>query len=321
MIKLQFSLATQLARALRGCATGKDPTMESAFSHRFWHLIAVEVDRAAEEMAGFLLFEQGANGIITLEERVDGVRLGGYFDQHADPQALVRTLEARFEQAEVGSRLLAVSIELVPDQDWMQKWREGLEPIEVSGRLIVAPSWNPPTDVGDRVVIEIDPGQAFGTGSHETTRLCLEAIERHWRGGSLLDVGTGTGILAIAAALLSPGSTIVAVDVDPVAVSVARENVEKNRVPGSIKVLEGSASDFTGKKFDLVVANLTADVIVNMAMDLVACVSDAGVLVLSGILDGSTDEVRRALDAVGASVLETSGRGEWVALIATRVRE
>jgi ribosomal protein L11 methyltransferase len=172
------------------------------------------------------------------------------------------------------------SVSHVPEEDWMQKWKEGFEAVHIGKRLTVAPSWKLPKDEGERVVIQIDPGMAFGTGTHETTRLCLEAIERHWLGSSLLDVGTGTGILAICAALLRPGSRVVGIDIDPRAVEVARENVEINKVSGRVELLEGQPGALS-IEFDVVVANLTAEVIVDLMPGLTDRVSKTGLMILS----------------------------------------
>src|ERR1041384_6148289 len=184
-------------------------------------------------MAIALLFDSGTTGIITLEESDDAVKLGAYFEASAHAEEVARDIEAGFARAGIRSSLMSIAITAVADQDWMQKWKEGFAPVAIGERLVIAPSWKLP-DTNERIVIQIDPGMAFGTGTHETTRMCLEAIERHWHGGRLLDVGKGTGILAIAAALLGPkpgpDSRIVGVDVDTPAGEVARENTAINNV-------------------------------------------------------------------------------------------
>ena len=200
----------------------------------------------------------------------------------------------------------------------MQKWKEGFEAVEIGDRLVVAPSWKLPAKGERRVVIQIDPGMAFGTGTHETTRLCLEAIEREWHGGSLLDVGTGTGILAIAAALLAPGSRVVAIDVDPQAIGVARENIAINGVSASVELLEGQPLNQAGQSFDVVVANLTAEVIVALMDDLASCLAPERLLILSGILNELAEDVERSLIASGLTVTERREAGEWCALLARR---
>jgi ribosomal protein L11 methyltransferase len=287
-----------------------------------WWLVTLDVSRNAQETASALLFDMGSNGIVTLEESAGGVRLGAYFDKPANVDDIKPALEAEFARMGLRSALGEISISAVADQDWMQKWKEGFDAVEVGERLIIAPSWKLPGDSEGRVVIQIDPGMAFGTGTHETTRLCLEAIERHWRGGSLLDVGTGTGILAIAAALLAPKSRprfrLVAIDVDPQAVEVARENTAINKVSDRIELYEGQPGNFAGQGFDVVVANLTAEVIIELMTDLTACLAPEGLMILSGILSELAEDVERALLASGFEVIERREAGEWSALIARR---
>jgi ribosomal protein L11 methyltransferase len=287
-------------------------------TEKIWHLLTIEIAREAEEIAGALLFDNGATGIITFAETAESFTLGAYFDGQAKPEEIARAIEAEFARAGILHSLLGVALSEVPDQDWMQKWKEGFEPINIGKRLIVAPSWKLPDEAGDRAVIQIDPGMAFGTGAHETTRLCLEAIESRWSGGSMMDVGTGTGILAIAAALLARNSRIVALDVDPLAIAVAKENIEINRVEQSVEILEGQPADFAGQTFDVVVANLTAEVIITLMKDLVACLNTTGVMILSGILAVLRDDVEKSAAGAGLKIVECKEAGEWSLLVAQR---
>jgi ribosomal protein L11 methyltransferase len=153
---------------------------------------------------------------------------------------------------------------------------------------------------------------AFGTGTHETTRLCLQAIEKHFRGGSLLDVGTGTGILAIAAAKMFPQARIEACDTDPDAIEIARENAHLNEVGEQIAFRTGTVGDDTASA-DLVCANLTAPVIVDLLPALLG--ATCGRLVLAGILDTQAEMVQSRLFELGATVLERNQDGEWVAMV------
>lgn len=292
-------------------------------NQKMWRFVAVTVAPEAEETASFMLFDLGATGIVTLEESAERIKLGAYFDEQADADKIARAIEAGFARSALSDALFAVELSVVPDQDWMQKWKEGFEAIEIGERIVIAPSWKlPETKEGEnregRLIIQIDPGMAFGTGTHETTRLCLKAIEHYAREGRMLDVGTGTGILAIAAALIHPRSHITAIDVDPLAVEVARENVSINNVAQAVDVVEGQPRDYAGRAFDMVVANLTAEVIIALIDDLVGCLAPAGVMILSGILNSLRTDVERSLIEAGLVIVDRSEDGEWAALVARR---
>src|SRR6185436_1007574 len=155
------------------------------------------------------------------------------------------------------------------------------QPVEV-GRFVIAPPWSEISDAPGRIVIRIEPGMAFGTGTHETTRLCLDAIEKHFDGGSFLDVGTGTGILAIAAAKLFPDARVEACDTDSEAIRIAEENAQLNAVPNVIFRV-GSVDEGVTASADCVCANLTADTITQILPILIG--ATCGRLILSGILD------------------------------------
>ena len=317
------------------------PVNDRRASPNSWRLLTIRLPLAHEEAASVLLFELGSTGIVTLAETNEIVELGAYFENHIQVDEITTGIEELF----AGLDSIQMSISEVATQDWMHKWKEGFEPFEVGERLIVVPSWrleeilqmNPESDInsaeaissggpreksgglviGDRVVIQVDPGMAFGTGTHETTRLCLEAIERHWRGGRLLDVGTGTGILAIAAAKLSPGSEITAIDVDPVAVQVARENVDINRVR-DVRIREGQPRDVENQEFDMVVANLTAEIILLLGGELTGRVGAGGTVILSGILTELSSEVAEAINRSGLTMIEHREAAEWSLLVASR---
>ena len=202
-----------------------------------------------------------------------------------------------------------MNLRAVADRDWLEEWKQSWQPVEI-GRFIIAPPWSDLGEVHERLVIRIEPGMAFGTGTHETTRLCLDAIQKHFAGGSFLDVGTGTGILAIAAGKLFPQAHIEACDTDETAITIARENAELNGV--AIDFWAGPIDESTASA-DLVAANLTADVITSIMPALVgvAC----GKLILSGILETQIEMVQASLHQHGIDEFEITQDGEWVALI------
>src|SRR5689334_10759730 len=203
-----------------------------------------------------------------------------------------------------------MNVREVEQRDWLGEWKQNWQPVEI-GRFIIAPPWSNLGDRIDRLVIRIEPGMAFGTGTHETTRLCLDAIQKHYAGGSFLDVGTGTGILAIAAAKLFSEARIEACDTDETAIAIARENAELNSVADQINFRVGSIHETTASA-DLVCANLTADVITSMmpALAGVTC----GKLILSGILETQIEMVQSALHENGIDDFEITQHGEWLAL-------
>jgi ribosomal protein L11 methyltransferase len=201
----------------------------------------------------------------------------------------------------------------VADQDWLTEWKKGYQPVAIGQRLLVSPSWKiDQVESGARLVVQIDPGMAFGTGGHETTRGCLELLEKYWRGGSLLDIGTGTGILAIAAAKLERGSRVVGFDIDPEAIAVAAENAEINGVADEIELEVNKLASFYGQEFDVALANLTADVLEKLAADFPRVLKPQGTLIASGILREQGDEIRAALAAQNFSLVEEKPDGEWV---------
>jgi ribosomal protein L11 methyltransferase len=241
------------------------------------------------------------------------VRASAYFDA---PPERERVREALFEALRIyalpSSAVREISAREVEARDWLGEWKKSWQPARVGERFLVAPPWSE-LDAGDeRIVIRIEPGMAFGTGTHETTRLCLEAVERHFDGASFLDVGTGTGVLAIAAAKLRPAARVEACDTDADAVGIARENARLNGVGDRIEFRVGSIEATTASA-DFVCANLTANVILPLLPALTA--ATCGRLVLSGILEAQAADVLAALAALGVTDCEIMTAGEWIAII------
>jgi len=272
-----------------------------------WYALDVELEPAAREAVEYALMEAGALGTETTDNTVTG-----YF---AEIPGRERVRSELFEALRIyelpSSSVRDMSVREVEERDWLEEWKQSWQPVEI-GRFIIAPPWSDISDRHDRLIIRIEPGMAFGTGTHETTRLCLDAIQKHFSGGSFLDVGTGTGILAIAAAKLVPEARVEACDTDEAAVAIARENAEANGVAEQINFRVGSVDDSTPSA-DLVCANLTADVINQMLPTLVSL--SCGKLILSGILETQIELVQSGLHACGIDDFEIAQDGEWVALI------
>jgi len=207
----------------------------------------------------------------------------------------------------------------IDEQEWGTAWRKHYKTLKVGQRLFIKPSWEDYKATADQVVVELDPGMAFGTGQHATTRLCLVALERYLRPGmAVLDLGTGSGILAIAAAKLG-ASSVLALDINTAAVEVARSNVQANGLCDLVTVEEGTLprDEATGRgSFDLVTANIVADVIEELADSLVSTLKAQGILIVGGIAWGRLDGVIARLEEEGLKIIEVLAEGEWRTVVA-----
>ncbi|MBI2773789.1 MAG: 50S ribosomal protein L11 methyltransferase [Chloroflexi bacterium] len=280
-----------------------------------WIEIAVPSHPEAVEAVSEILSRVGYNGIavdVPLDAAQPHVVKAYVVYDHAARIKVRRVKEAigrlqAFGLGPVGD----VALRRIADEDWLESWKAQFTPIGI-GPFFVRPSWSSARAMGIEIVL--DPGMAFGTGLHPTTRQCLEALgEIDARGRSVLDLGTGSGILAIGAA--KRGATrVVAVDVDPLSVRAATENARLNNV--AVEVREGSAAD-VGGTFDVVLANLVADVLVAIAADLAARLALGGTLVCAGIVAEKAQQVGDALASFGLTVTGRDDREDWVRLAFT----
>ena len=276
-----------------------------------WQAIEATCVREAGEAIEYGLMEAGALGTEN-RDSTDGAHIIGYYDARVEESEIrAAVLDALRIYNFAPSSLIDLKITEVADRDWLAEWKKDWQPVEV-GRFIVAPPWSDVPVAHNRIVIRIEPGMAFGTGTHETTRLCLKAIEKYYRGGSFLDVGTGTGILAIAAAKMFREARVEAVDTDAGAVEIARENARLNGVGEQINFQTGAIDEQTASA-SLVCANLTATVIIDLLPLLLG--ATCGRLVLSGILDLQIELVESRLRELGTAILESEQDGEWIGLV------
>jgi ribosomal protein L11 methyltransferase len=282
---------------------------------RVWHALEVTLEPAAQEAVEYALMEAGSLGTELRDESGEGLlRIIAYFDAVPERERLRAALfDALGIYALPSSSVREMDLREVADHDWLGEWKKNWQPVGVGQRFLIAPPWSEVSEAEERIVIRIEPGMAFGTGTHETTRLCLAAIEKYFAGGSFLDVGTGTGILAIAAAKLFPRARIEACDTDAEAVEIARENARLNEVAERIDFSVGTANETTASA-DMVCANLTADVIAPLLPALLG--ATCGRLILSGILDTQADLILSRLRELGITTPpEVVADGEWVAVI------
>lgn len=204
------------------------------------------------------------------------------------------------------------------DSEWLYKWQEHFRPSKVGERIVVKPGWEDYEASEGELVIEMDPGMAFGSGLHGTTSMCVKALEKYMPAGAkVLDVGTGTGILAMAAVLLGAEDAL-GIDIDDEAVRVAEENVRKNGLSGSIGIRKGDLMQGIDYAADVIVANLMADLVMMLSPAAAAQLEPGGLYITSGILDIKEDVVKKAIEDAGFDIIEVLTDGEWRAIAARR---
>ncbi|HEY8428114.1 MAG TPA: 50S ribosomal protein L11 methyltransferase [Sandaracinaceae bacterium] len=272
--------------------------------------VHVQVSAGDVELASAILWDAGATGIeerdATTLDKSEGadVTLVAHFASDAEAEEAVAALAPR-----------RATVRHIVGDEWKERWKEFFKPTRIGRRLVVRPSWEA-FEPGPRdVVITLDPGQAFGTGTHESTRLVLAEVDALVRGGErVLDVGCGSGILSIGALLLGATSAL-AIDIDPIAVSVTAENAALNGVADRLRAETTAIEEVTGE-YELVLANIQSGVLISMAPSLIARVKPGGHLVLSGLLAHESEEMRGAFSAL--SFVREARDGEWIALVFVR---
>jgi len=300
---------------------------------RVWAEVACHVPEELVEVVADFLTEFTGQGICIDNRRVDTFSIAeedtatertvkAYLAADATLPQQVETIRDFLQRLPFPPSWPPVPVvTLIPEEDWAENWKEHFKPVRIGSRLVVKPSWEPyAATVGD-IILEIDPGMAFGTGDHPTTRLCLEELEKSsplarsgtiTTGASVLDVGTGSGILAIAAARLG-AERVTAIDIDPEAVAVARENVRLNGVVGTVSVAATPLDKVPGT-FAIVVANILAEELVRLAPQLLEKLAPGGILLLSGILGGKEELVQQGFARYPVQLTEIRREDEWSCL-------
>ena len=211
---------------------------------------------------------------------------------------------------------LSVSAKVEDDVLWRDKWKEYFKPTKLSNNIVVKPTWCEYKPNEEDIVIEIDPGMAFGTGTHETTMLCIRMIEKYMHGGyKVLDVGSGSGILSIAAAKLG-ASDVLGIDIDEDAVRVSNENYELNNVSDRAKAIVGDLTAGVDYKANIVVANLLADIVMRLSKDAKRHLGEKGIFITSGILTEKSEAVEKCMIECGFEIVEKAILGEWCSIVA-----
>ena len=309
-----------------------------------WVEVTVRTNTAGADMVSEQVMLVGAKGTV-IEDRYDAeldmegpakwdildasiieamdedVLVRGYLPADASAMERVETLKSALSSLtadKIGfdAGPLTVAVDNVREEDWAENWKQYYKPFRAGKRIVIKPEWETFDAKADDLVIEIDPGMAFGNGTHETTFMCLELMENLVKPGvSVLDVGTGSGILALAAAMLG-AKDVLAVDLDPVAVRVAQENIARNGMQAVVTAQVGDLLAGVDAKAGLVVANIIADIIMLLSQAVRGHMEPGGVFVSSGIIRDREADVVQALEAAGFAIEHIERKGEWVAIVA-----
>ncbi|HHZ61929.1 MAG TPA: 50S ribosomal protein L11 methyltransferase [Dehalococcoidia bacterium] len=236
------------------------------------------------------------------------------------------TTERRRNQIDIGVRLVAhlatispLKEKYVEEEDWQNAWKEHFHPLRIGRHLVICPTWRTVETSESDILIHLDPGMAFGTGHHPTTRTCMEILERDTKPGDrILDVGCGSGILSVVAVKVGATSAL-GLEIDPVAARAGEENVRINGIEDKVQIVQGTLPSplAEARSFDIVAANISAKVVTNLAQHLIDSVAIGGKLIAGGIIEPHVEDVTKALNAVGASIDETFIDGDWVTLLAS----
>ncbi|GIP48240.1 50S ribosomal protein L11 methyltransferase [Paenibacillus sp. DXFW5] len=318
-----------------------------------WKEITIHTTEEAVEMVSNFLHEAGAGGV-TIEEHVDNdkprdtslgqwfeippndipegeAKISGYFPEGLNIDEVIAEVRARIEELksyEIDPGDAVITVRDVSEDDWANNWKQYFKPLRVSEKLTIKPTWEDYMPGPGEQIIELDPGMAFGTGTHPTTSLCLRTLESIIQDGDeVIDVGTGSGILAIGACRLG-ASKVLALDLDPVAVSSATENTRLNRLENQIQVVEsdllsvlkgeGSAEVKVKLPVRVVVANILAEIILLFIEDVYQALASGGYYIASGIYKNKEQAVQEALIAAGFELERTARDEDWVAFVARK---
>ena len=302
-------------------------------SDKEWVEISIELRQHLHDAVANFLMELGANGVVTDDEIIDPLtgkvptnragyrRLSAYLENDRQVSVKMAALDRYLSSLAAVHGLLDIpqmKLKIIREEDWNKKWQKFFTTCRIGNRIIIKPSWELYLPKDKDIVIEMDPGMAFGTGTHPTTRMCLEVIERLAQEHSnpitaMLDVGMGSGILSIAAAKLGI-ERVVGIDIDPIALRYARQNAEKNMVNHQVEVRECLLEKLE-ERFDLIVANILSEILIKLRKELLKLLAGNGILVLSGILAEKASKLERTFLSKKLSVIDSRTHGEWACIV------
>lgn len=305
-----------------------------------WTEVQIKTTAELEDLVSSILYDAGATGLAIEDPRdilelsqsegnwdfvdpslidfhYDGVTIKAYFAESEDLENTIQYIRDRIKSNPMfNADEHIVKISVVNEKDWAESWKKYYKPIKIGENIVIKPSWeNYDLDEKD-IMIELDPGMAFGTGTHETTAMCTEALEKHIKpGDKVYDIGCGSGILSIVSAKLG-ASKVIGVDLDEVCVKVSNENVMLNNVEDVVEIRQGNLLDVVNEKANIIVSNIIAEIIAGMTKDLKNYLEDNGIFITSGIIVEKIELVEKALLDNGFKILDIKKKNGWACIIA-----
>ncbi|NLK44230.1 MAG: 50S ribosomal protein L11 methyltransferase [Tissierellia bacterium] len=305
-----------------------------------WAEVQIKTTPKYEELISSILYDVGATGLAIEDPRdilelsqspeswafidpdlinveSDDIVIKAYFSEAEDLDYIVQEIKYKIRNNPILKEAQPeVTVTMVDDEDFAQNWKKYYKPTKIGERIVIKPTWEAYTPEEGDILVELDPGMAFGTGTHETTILCTEALERYVKQGDIVyDIGCGSGILSIVAAKLG-AEKVVGVDLDEVCIKVSNENIIINQVEDIIEVKKGNLLDVVEGKANIIVSNIIAEIIVEMIGDLKSHLEDKGIFITSGIIEEKIPMVEKALLENGFKILETKQKNEWALILA-----
>lgn len=255
------------------------------------------------------------SSLIDLE--LDVILIKAYFSEHEDLEFIIQGIRDKIkDHPMISNEENILTISLVSDDDWSESWKKYYKPVNIGERIVIKPSWEEHYPKEGEIIIELDPGMAFGTGTHETTIMCIEALEKYIKAGDIVyDIGCGSGILSIVSSKLG-ADKVIGVDLDELCVKISNENILLNKVEDLIDIRRGNLLDVITGKADVIVSNIIAEIIVGMTGDIKEFLKDKGIFIASGIINSKVDLVETALIDSGFNIVDIINRNEWVCIVA-----
>ncbi|HZX21472.1 MAG TPA: 50S ribosomal protein L11 methyltransferase [Clostridia bacterium] len=305
-----------------------------------WIEVSIKTTTGAIEAVANVLYDAGVSGVViedphdiiltnddentwdyideSLINLEEGAIVKGYIPESSDlidKIDLVKELVAALPQFGLNIGAGEVSTVVVNEQDWDTSWKKYYKPTKIGNRIVIKPVWEEYEPRRDEIIVEMDPGMAFGTGTHETTIMCVQQLEQHVSEKcTVFDIGCGSGILSIVAAKLGAGK-VIGVDCDEIAVNVAGKNIIENKVDNIVEIKQGNLMDMIMEKANIIVANITADIIILLSKDIKRFLNSCGFFIVSGIISDKVKEVRENLTANGLEVVKVETMGEWSTIV------